>query len=249
MPETKFCNKCKTEKLVTDFPFYRSGPRSGQPFTPCKACKKIYMREWLAKNPDKAEEQKNKLKEWIKQNPERSKKAIANWWRKNPEKRKAKNQKRREKGYFKKYRAANIERRHSYWKAYYQKNKSAILAKNAAYESANKERITAYRKKWRTPERSAVANHRRRARFAESFGAHTAAELTNLLEQQQHLCANPHCQSIITKQNKSLDHIVPLAKGGSNDIANLQWLCRACNTSKGTTSMDEWLERYASKCA
>ena len=32
---------------------------------------------------------------------------------------------------------------------------------------------------------------------------------------------------------KHLDHIVPLAEGGINDVANLQLLCAPCNNSKG----------------
>lgn len=31
----------------------------------------------------------------------------------------------------------------------------------------------------------------------------------------------------------TIDHIVPLAKGGTNDLENLQLLCRSCNCKKG----------------
>jgi len=31
----------------------------------------------------------------------------------------------------------------------------------------------------------------------------------------------------------SVDHIVPVSKGGTNDESNLQWMCRSCNCAKG----------------
>lgn len=38
-----------------------------------------------------------------------------------------------------------------------------------------------------------------------------------------------HCGSI---DRISIDHIHPLARGGSNDLNNLQFLCRTCNSKK-----------------
>lgn len=38
----------------------------------------------------------------------------------------------------------------------------------------------------------------------------------------------------------TVDHIMPSSRGGSDDPANLQTLCRRCNSSKGARTMDEW---------
>jgi 5-methylcytosine-specific restriction protein A len=36
----------------------------------------------------------------------------------------------------------------------------------------------------------------------------------------------------------SVDHVVPLAKGGTNDLSNIQPLCLRCNQRKGTRVED-----------
>lgn len=41
-----------------------------------------------------------------------------------------------------------------------------------------------------------------------------------------------------------VDHIVPIALGGTSDAANLQTLCRTCNCLKGVMPMDEFLRAY-----
>jgi 5-methylcytosine-specific restriction enzyme A len=46
---------------------------------------------------------------------------------------------------------------------------------------------------------------------------------------------NFQCQSCnASGQNLALqiDHIIPLAKGGTNDLSNLQVLCQPCNSQK-----------------
>ena len=43
----------------------------------------------------------------------------------------------------------------------------------------------------------------------------------------------PICETEITRDNMSIDHIVPVAKGGKNTMKNFQLLCKRCNSSKG----------------
>lgn len=40
------------------------------------------------------------------------------------------------------------------------------------------------------------------------------------------------CGKTSAETELNIDHIIPLASGGSNDISNLQTLCRTCNQSK-----------------
>lgn len=42
-----------------------------------------------------------------------------------------------------------------------------------------------------------------------------------------------YCKSCGTTENMSIDHVVPVVKGGKNVISNLQLLCRSCNSRKG----------------
>lgn len=41
------------------------------------------------------------------------------------------------------------------------------------------------------------------------------------------------CRHCGTHQDLTIDHITPLASGGTDDMGNLQTLCKSCNSSKG----------------
>jgi len=44
---------------------------------------------------------------------------------------------------------------------------------------------------------------------------------------------NFRCCNCQTDKNLTLDHIIPVSKGGGDNIDNLQVLCRSCNSKKG----------------
>lgn len=50
------------------------------------------------------------------------------------------------------------------------------------------------------------------------------------------------CEERFPIRNLTLDHIVPRAKGGTDERRNLQLLCGVCNSLKGTRSQDDFIQ-------
>lgn len=74
---------------------------------------------------------------------------------------------------------------------------------------------------------------RRRARSAESEGSFTGKQWRDLCKKYNHRCA---CCG--AKAPLEADHVIPLSKGGSSYISNIQPLCRSCNASKNDKVID-----------
>lgn len=81
--------------------------------------------------------------------------------------------------------------------------------------------------KKKNPERMAFLKARRYARERGALGSHTYQEWIDLKVKFRHKCASCFESKPLTK-----DHIVPLSKGGSDKIENIQPLCRNCNSKK-----------------
>jgi 5-methylcytosine-specific restriction endonuclease McrA len=50
--------------------------------------------------------------------------------------------------------------------------------------------------------------------------------------------SNGQCAECRSGENLTIDHIVPLPKGGSNGLSNLRLLCGLCNVEKGSELPD-----------
>lgn len=71
---------------------------------------------------------------------------------------------------------------------------------------------------------------RYKARKRGAFGYHTQSEWETLKAQYNWTCI--FCGRGEPKIKLEQDHIIPLSKGGSDNIENIQPLCRSCNAKK-----------------
>ena len=84
-----------------------------------------------------------------------------------------------------------------------------------------------------------IIAHLKSMRYAKekgAIGSHTLQEWNLLKESYGNVCAVCKLPKPLTK-----DHIIPLSKGGSNYIENIQPLCRNCNSKKHTKINPELL--------
>jgi len=143
------------------------------------------------------------------------------------------------------YNAAHREEKRVYNHEYYIKHRQERLEYSRQYEAdhpeirrnyrnKNRERRRIYNRQWatRNPDKMRAKWARRRARRKQAPGNLTIEEEQRLYELYD------HCLCCDTTEDLTLDHIVPLAEGGAHSFENCQILCRPCNSSKGTQTID-----------
>lgn len=104
----------------------------------------------------------------------------------------------------------------------------------AAYWRANKQRYLAH-----------VRNRRARIRNAE--GQHTAEDVAAQIVLQRGRCF--WCDADVADGSHTVDHYVPLARGGSNGAENIVIACGKCNSMKGAKLPEEFVYYLARKSA
>jgi 5-methylcytosine-specific restriction endonuclease McrA len=218
---TKICAHCKIEQPVS---LFGRAPKRTDGLRPwCRTCRKIEKREDRQRNKEKRQAwdqayyQHNKAiyrargKEWARAHPEEMAGYSRRWIERNPEKRKA-------------VEAASEKKR----------DRKARAVWRREWWSKNSERLTALNRARRKarPEAFAIFDRNKRAKRRLAKGTHAPEDIADIRRLQGGLCAMPFCREALADNDETVDHIVALVKGGTNDRKNVQLLCRRCNCRK-----------------
>lgn len=214
---TKTCTKCKEIKLLSEF--HKSSLQLCGLAPSCKACRRLAGIARRAANPEK----------------ERAY-ALA-WAAANPEKKKANKKRyydRHAKDVIEKaiaWRTENAEHVKAYDAARYWSDPTAGRERVAAYRAANPERVKEYSSAYRLENLEAyrIHEHNRRERKRGNGGQLSSGLFEKLFKLQKGLC--PCCKQPLG-DTPHLDHIMPLALGGTNSDDNMQLLRSTCNQQK-----------------
>lgn len=103
----------------------------------------------------------------------------------------------------------------------------------------NRDKYSEFSRNWRlkNPEENRLKQNRYKSRKINADGEHTINDVMLILNNQGwncvYCCADLH-------MGYHVDHIMPLALGGSNWPNNLQCLCPTCNMRKSDKHPDDW---------
>lgn len=133
---------------------------------------------------------------------------------------------------------AHPEKARARTRAWVAANPEKKRANNIAWEKANREKMRAKERKWaaNNPQKVAEKNLRRQGRvLAKGIFRINKKEIEKLLSMPCFYCGQT--------KNQSLDHVIPVSRGGTHSIGNLVTACRSCNSSKRDRTIMEWRKR------
>jgi hypothetical protein len=174
--------------------------------------------EWFSKNASHVADYK---REWVKRDIEAARKRALRWWRTHAETEKQKSRQRH---------ADNPEHKNAPRRKWRKENAQYLREYYRKYRAANVLAIKA-----------AKINSSSKRRAAP--GRHTAADIRNLVIVQENLCT--YCQCDLAVSGFHVDHIQPLARGGTNNPDNLCLSCPTCNVRKQDMNAAEFIARLA----
>ena len=120
----------------------------------------------------------------------------------------------------------------------YEKNKDSILKANSEYRQENYERRIEIERASR--ERNKDKNRpSKNARQSVRNRLVSGSKYVIIYKDLKRIYSQP-CFNCGSMNNQSLDHRIPLSRGGEHKIGNMLTLCQPCNASKHSRTIMEW---------
>lgn len=215
---TKACTKCGTQYPATLEYFGADKRRKDGLRSYCLACHRESSRCWRKAN---AERHREYSRRWRQENPERERETNRLWKTKNAE---------RHREYSRRWAARNAERHRETNRRRYAQNPEKQREASRRWQKVN-------------PEKKRVNNHNRRARELTAEGTHTVIDIKTQYQRQKGKCY--YCKVKMTQiphqsNSATVDHVVPLTRGGRNAPDNIVIACQHCNFSKHNKLPHEW---------
>lgn len=129
---------------------------------------------------------------------------------------------------------------------YYEENRERVLDINKTWKIANPDYMPEYLSRYleeysQRPEVKEAARVKTANRRKGMVGELPKYCLSRLIAMYGESCLNPECDG--SDPILTIDHVVPVSKGGTNTMDNTQLLCYTCNRRKGNRNNNDYRPR------
>lgn len=222
---SKQCSRCGETKSLSEF--YRRALSADGRSASCSACQKRYREEnrekvlessrrYREQNPDKVRESRRRYQERKRGGPPRKRQSGT-----------AQDRRR-------KYSEQNPDRVRESRRRWRLKNRDKLRADAKRYRERNLDKVRETQRRWQesNPDAKRMYTQRRKARKRNAVTFTVSAKDLRRLRTDRCVA----CGEIAG----TVDHLIPLSRGGSHGVGNLVAMCGSCNSRKSAKTISEW---------